>query len=222
MIGKTADVTVVQRTLSDTLYEQGKPQKVTAERQSCIKTYVWKVDWKGKMCWENAHKQLGELVKASRATMHRCVQEMAASVAFLPSSHPWTRESNRSVLPGLKRKRVWSLLGGPKVSYFCLMTSFLESLISFSTRTLHWLTVPKLLVIGFVRRKMRNTKPNNTDELKATTWASITLQQCHRLIAAMLCYTDAVNLPLSTAGIVCWTLTFPHYNLFFNWSHLIF
>lgn len=33
------------------------------------------------------------------------------------------------------------MLGGPKVSYFCLMTSFLESLISFSTRTLHRLTV---------------------------------------------------------------------------------
>ncbi len=39
---------------------------------------------------------------------------------------------------------------------------------------------------GIVKRKMRDTRPNNADELKATvkeTWASIPPQQCHKLIS---------------------------------------
>ncbi len=38
---------------------------------------------------------------------------------------------------------------------------------------------------GIVKRKMRNKRPKNADELKATvkeTWASIPPQQCHKLI----------------------------------------
>ncbi len=41
---------------------------------------------------------------------------------------------------------------------------------------------------GIVKRKMRDTRPNNADELKATvkeTWASIPPQQCHKLISSM-------------------------------------
>ncbi len=41
---------------------------------------------------------------------------------------------------------------------------------------------------GIVKRKMRDTRPNNADDLKAAirvTWASITPEQCHRLIALM-------------------------------------
>ncbi len=37
---------------------------------------------------------------------------------------------------------------------------------------------------GIVKRKMRDTRPNNADDLKATvkeTWASIPPQQCHKL-----------------------------------------
>ncbi|CAJ0929979.1 unnamed protein product [Ranitomeya imitator] len=48
---------------------------------------------------------------------------------------------------------------------------------------------------GIVKRKMRDTRPNNTDNLKAVvkaTWASITPQQCHRLIASMPHHIDAV------------------------------
>ncbi len=40
---------------------------------------------------------------------------------------------------------------------------------------------------GIVKRKMRDTRPNNADELKATvkeTWASIPPQQCHKLITS--------------------------------------
>ncbi len=48
---------------------------------------------------------------------------------------------------------------------------------------------------GIVKRKMRNTRTNNADDLKAAiraTCASITPEQCHRLIAFMPCHIDAV------------------------------
>ncbi len=48
---------------------------------------------------------------------------------------------------------------------------------------------------GIVKRKMRDTRPNNEDYLKAAikaTWASITPEQCHRLIFSMPCRIDAV------------------------------
>ncbi len=49
--------------------------------------------------------------------------------------------------------------------------------------------------MGIVKRKMRDTRPNNADDLKAAikaTWASITPEQCHRLIASMPRCIDAV------------------------------
>ncbi len=48
---------------------------------------------------------------------------------------------------------------------------------------------------GIVKRKMRDTRPNNADELKATvkeTWASIPPQQCHKLITSTPCRIEAV------------------------------
>ncbi len=47
----------------------------------------------------------------------------------------------------------------------------------------------------FVKRKMRNRRPKNADELKATvkeTWASIPPQQCHKLITSMPRRIEAV------------------------------
>ncbi len=48
---------------------------------------------------------------------------------------------------------------------------------------------------GVVKRKMRDTRPNNSDDLKAAikgTWAPITPEQCHRLIDSMPRRIDAV------------------------------
>ncbi len=48
---------------------------------------------------------------------------------------------------------------------------------------------------GIVKRKMRNKRPKNADELKATvkeTWASIPPQQCHKLITSMPHRIEAV------------------------------
>ncbi len=48
---------------------------------------------------------------------------------------------------------------------------------------------------AIVKRKMRDTRPNNADDLKAVikaTWAFITPEQCHRLIGSMPRRIDAV------------------------------
>ncbi len=48
---------------------------------------------------------------------------------------------------------------------------------------------------GNVKRKMRNKRPKNADELEATvkeTWASIPPQQCHKLITSMPRRIEAV------------------------------
>ncbi len=96
----------------------------------------------------------------------------------------------------------------------------MEMLISFSSRTWHLPTLPKLQswfndhgvtvldwpanspdlnpienLWGIVKRKMRDTRPNHADELKATvkeTWASIPPQQCHKLITSMPRRIEAV------------------------------
>ncbi len=47
---------------------------------------------------------------------------------------------------------------------------------------------PRENIWGIVKRKMRNKRPKNADELKATvkeTWASTPPQQCHTLITFM-------------------------------------
>ncbi len=54
---------------------------------------------------------------------------------------------------------------------------------------------PKENLRGIVKRKMRNKRPKNADELKATvkeTWASTPPQQCHKLITSMPRRIEAV------------------------------
>ncbi len=98
-------------------------------------------------------------------------------------------------------KKFWS------TSCFFLLTSFLKMLISFSSRIWHLPTLPKAPnsnspdlnpienLWGIVKKKMRNKRPKNADELKATvkeTWASIPPQQCHKLITSMPRRIEAV------------------------------
>ncbi len=113
-------------------------------------------------------------------------------------------------------KKFWS------TSCFLLLTSFLKMLISFSSRIWHLPTLPKAPKVwlndhgvgvldwpanspdpypmenlwGIVKRKIRNKRPKNTAELKATvkeTWASIPPQQCQKLITSMPRRIEAVT-----------------------------
>ncbi len=141
IMGKTADLTVVQKTIIDTLHKEGKPQTFIAKEAGCSPSAVSKhVNRKlsGRKKWgrkrsttnrenrslmryvkQNRFKNLGELhkewteagVKASRAP-HTDVSRNLATVVV------------RGVLPGLRRRRRTGLLpSGPKSS-FQMRTSF--------------------------------------------------------------------------------------------------
>ncbi len=109
IMGKTADLTVVQKTIIDTLHKEGKPQTSIAKEAGCSQSAVSKhVNRKlserkksGRkrrttnrenrslmsIVKQNRFKNLGELhkewteagVKASRATTHRSVKEFGYS-----------------------------------------------------------------------------------------------------------------------------------------------
>ncbi len=150
-MGKTADLTVVQKTIIDSLHKEGKPQTFIAKEAGCSQSAVSKhVNRKlsgrkkcgkkrcttnrenrslMKIVKQNRFKNLDELhkewteagVKASRATTHRRVLNLATVVV-------------RGILPGLRRRRTGLLPSGPKSSFqmrasfvFNLETKILES-----------------------------------------------------------------------------------------------
>ncbi len=62
IIGNTADLAMVQKTIIDTLHKKGKSQRVITERGGCSRSAVskhikCKVDWKEEIGYENVHKQ---------------------------------------------------------------------------------------------------------------------------------------------------------------------
>ncbi len=151
IMGKTADLTVVQKTIIDTLHKEGKPQTFIAKEAGCSQIAVSKhVNRKlsgrkkcgRKRCTtnrenrsltrivkQNQFKNLGELhkewteagVKASRAP-HTDVSRNLATVVV------------SSVLPGLRRRRTGLFFRGLKSSFqmrasfvFHLETKVLES-----------------------------------------------------------------------------------------------
>ncbi len=147
--GKTADLTVVQKTIIDTLHKEDKPliAKEAVCSQSAVSKHVNRKLSGRKKCGrkrcttnrenrslmrivkQNRFKNLGELhkertetgVKASRAP-HTDVSRNLATVVV------------RGVLPGLRRRRTGLLPSGPKSSFqmrasfvFHLETKVLES-----------------------------------------------------------------------------------------------
>ncbi len=141
-MGKTADLTVVQKTIIDTLHKEGKPQTRIAKEAGCSQSAVSKhVNRKlggrkksgRKRCTtnrenrsfmriakQNQFKNLGELhkelteagVKASRATTHRHVKEFGYSC-------------HQRRLTWAKEKKNWTVAQWSKVlfsdeSKFCI------------------------------------------------------------------------------------------------------
>ncbi len=137
---KTADLTVVQKTIIETLHKEGKPQTFIAKEAGCSQSAVSKhvnrklngrIKCGRKRCKTNREnrslmrivkqkrfKNLGDLhkewteagVKASRAT-HTDVSRNLATVVI------------RGVLPGLRRRRTGLLPSGPK-SHFLEESKF--------------------------------------------------------------------------------------------------
>ncbi len=60
-MGKTADLTVVQKTIIDTLHKEGKPQTFIAKEAVCsrsaVSKHVNKVEWKEKVWKKKMHNQ---------------------------------------------------------------------------------------------------------------------------------------------------------------------
>ncbi len=109
IMGKTADLTVVQKTIINTLHKEGKAQTLIAKEADCSQSAVYKHvntslsgrEKCGRKIWttnqenrslmrivkQTQFKNLGELhkewteavVKASRAITHRCVKEFGYS-----------------------------------------------------------------------------------------------------------------------------------------------
>ncbi len=145
IMGKTADLTVVQKTTIDTLHKEGKTQKVIAKEAGCSQSSVSKhiIERRRKekivvrkKCtsnrdnrtlrglWNKTHSKMWGRFTKSGLQLESVLQEplrtdvcktWVSAVAFLVSSHSWTTDSVRSVSPGLKTKRTGLLLSGPKL-----------------------------------------------------------------------------------------------------------
>ncbi len=135
-MGKNADLTVVQKTIIDTLHKEGKPQTFIAKEAGCSQSAVSKhvnrklsgrKKWGRKRCStnrenrsimrivkQNQFKNLGELhkewteagVKISRATTHRRVKGI------------WLQLSVRGSLTWAKKKKKnWTVAQWSKVLF---------------------------------------------------------------------------------------------------------
>ncbi len=147
IMGKTADLTVVQKTIIDTLHKEGKPQTFIAKEAGCSQSAVSKhVNRKlsgrkecgRKRCTtnrenrslmrivkQNRFKNLGELhkewteagVKAWRATTHRHVKEFGCSCR-IPLVKPLLNHRQRQRrLTWAKEKKNWTFAQWSKVLF---------------------------------------------------------------------------------------------------------
>ena len=143
IMGKTADLTVVQKTIIDTLHKEGKPQKVIAKEVGCSQSAVSKhINRKlsgrakcgRKRCTSSRDdrslerivrkrpfKSVGELhkdwteagVSASRATTHRQICEMGFKCR-IPLVKPLLNKKQRQKrLTWAKEKNNWSVAQSP-------------------------------------------------------------------------------------------------------------
>lgn len=100
IMGKTADLTVVQKTVIDTLHKEGKPQKVIAKEAGCSQSAVSKHIHRKlsgrkkcgrKRCTSNRdNRSLERIVKQSpfkNLGEGDVSRTWATTVAFLVSSH---------------------------------------------------------------------------------------------------------------------------------------
>uniref|UniRef100_A0A9J8B1B1 HTH cro/C1-type domain-containing protein n=1 Tax=Cyprinus carpio carpio TaxID=630221 RepID=A0A9J8B1B1_CYPCA len=146
-------------------------------------------------------------VETSRATVHRRVllnqKQRQKRLTWATEKQHWTVAQWSKVLFSDERKfcmsfgnqgaRVWRKTGEKE------MPKCLKSSVKYP-QSVNWpANSPDLNPIenlwDIVKRKLRDARPNTLDELKAAieaSWASITPQQCHRLIASMPRRIEAV------------------------------
>ncbi len=147
IMGKTADLTVVQKTIIDTLHKDGKPQTFIAKKlavhrvlypsmltESWVEgksveekdaqptertTALWGLSSKiNSRIWVNFTRNGLRLGSRHQEPPHTDVsRNLATVVVFLLLSHSWTTDNIRGILSGLRRRRTGLLPSGPKSSF---------------------------------------------------------------------------------------------------------
>ncbi len=170
IMGKTADLTVVQKTTIDTLHKEGKTQKVIAKEAGYFQSVmVWGAMSSagvGPLCFLRSKANTAAYQEVLEHFMLPAADQLYGDADFIfqqdlapahsaKATSTWFKDHD---IPVLNR-----LANSPDLN-------------------------PKENLWGIVKRKMRYARPNNVEELKATiraTWALITPEQCHRLIDSM-------------------------------------
>ncbi len=204
IMGKTADLTVVQKTIIDTLHKEGKEKKWAVAQWSKV---LFSDESKFCISFGNQGHKLWR--KGGEAHSPSCFK---SSVKFPQSVMIWGTMSSAGVGPlCFLKTNVTAPIYQEVLEHFMLPSAdqlfkdadfiFQQDLAPAHTakNTKSWLNDHGVGVIDWpnspdlnprenlwsiFKRKMRNKKPKNSDELKATvkeTWASIPPQQCHKL-----------------------------------------
>ncbi len=153
IMGKTADLTVVQKTIIDTLHKEGKTQTFIAKEAGCSQSAVSKhvnrqhlsieatTASKKKMHNQPREPQLMRIVKQNRfknlGKLHMEWTEAGVKASRAPHTDMSSNLATvvfRGVLPALRRRRTGLLFSGSKSSFqmkasfvFHLETKVLES-----------------------------------------------------------------------------------------------
>ncbi|KAI2652116.1 F-box only protein 16 [Labeo rohita] len=219
IMGKTADLTVVQKTVIDTLHKEGKPQTFVAKEAGCSQSAVSK----------HVNRKLSGRKKCGRK---RCTTNQEnRSLERLPLLNHRQRQG---CLTSAKEKKKWPVAQWSKVlfsdeSKFCIsfgnqgprgaMSSagvgplcFLKTKVTAPVyqEILEQFMLPSadqlfkdadfilqqdLAPAHTAKKENEKQETKNADELKATvkeTWASIPPHQCHRPITSMPRQIEAV------------------------------
>ncbi len=104
IVGKTADLTVVQKTIIDTLHKECKPQTLIAKEAGCLQSAVSKHVNRKLSGRKKCGRKRCTTIRENHSLM-RIVKQNLATVVI------------RGVLPGLRRRRTGLLPSGPKSSF---------------------------------------------------------------------------------------------------------
>ncbi len=228
IMGKTADLTVVQKTIINTLHKEGKPQTFIAKEAVCSQSAVSKHVNRSKVLFSDESKFCNSVGNQGPRVWRKGGEAhsrsyLKSSVKFPQSVMIWGPMSSAGVGPlCFLKTNITASVYQEIVEHFMLPSAdqlfkdadfiFQQDLAPGHTAkiTNSWLSDHGVGVLdwpanspdlnienlwGIVKRKMRNKRSKNADELKATvkeTWASTPPQQCHKLITSMPRWIEAV------------------------------
>ncbi len=138
IMGKTVKLTVVQKTIIDTLHKEGNPQAFIAKEAGCSQSAVSKHVNRTLSGRKKMHNQPRELQFVSRIWVNFTRNGLRLGTRHQEPPHTDVSRNLatfvRGILPGLRSRRTGLLLSGPKSSFqmrasfvFTLETKVIES-----------------------------------------------------------------------------------------------